>query len=230
MPLYDTSLANNTGGSSVSTDQTFSFTVGTNSNRWLGLWLNVIANSFPISGVTFNAAALTNRREKIHGSESFLRMQLWDIIAPDEGAHNVVIGVTGACRLAWGVVSLYDVHQTTPRGTIADSEGSSTTPSLTVSSASGELVLDGVSPSGTRTLTQDGSQSLNAKIETFDCIGSSREAGAASVAMDWTLDSSDLWIMIGLPLKPAPAGGTPVESWHPPIERQHLQKSEIIAY
>lgn len=208
MPSPDNAIANNTGGSSVSTDQTFSFTVGSSAKRWLGLWLSVIANTFPIGGVTYNGVALTNRQEKIHTGESFLRMQLWDLTGDaniTSGAHNIVITVTGACRLAWAVVSLSDVDESTPRGAIATAEGNSTAPSVTVTSISGELVIDGTTPSGTRTLTQDVSQALEAKVETFDPIGSSSEAGAASVVMSWTMDTAALWLSIGLPLKPPSA-------------------------
>lgn len=221
MPSHNVSLAGNTGGSSVSTDQTIPFTVGANSNRHLTLYLSVIANSFPIGGVTYNGVAMTNRQEKIHGSESFLRMQCWDIVGDASiatGTHDVVINVTGACRLAWTIVSTYDVDPTTPRGSFSTAEGNSTGPSVTVTSASGELVIDGTTPSGTRTLTQDASQSLNDKIETFDCVGSSREAGAGSVVMSWTMDVAALWISIGFPLKPpsAPLSGS-LGQFHPEL-------------
>ena len=105
-------------------------------------------------------------------------------------------------------VSTYTgVDQTTPHGTAATASGTSATASVTVSSATGELVIDCATTSnGALAATVGAGQTQRAN---FGDTGNhlhlgSGEAGAASTVMDWTF-TFDGWGTIGVPLKPASA-------------------------
>jgi hypothetical protein len=98
------------------------------------------------------------------------------------------------------------VHQTTPfSGSHVTASGTSGNPSVTVPSASGELVIDVAG--ALQALTVGGGQTERSNQNNADAglrQGTSEEAGAASVSMDWS--GSGHWAAIGSPLKAA--GGT----------------------
>jgi hypothetical protein len=200
--FLDTGLANNTGGSSVSTDQTIAVTVANNTNRYLGVWIECIAASTGITNVTYHGVGMTQRLDRLSGTDSFTRLQYWDLVNPDTGNNNLVITPSVNERLAWTVRSMYGVHQTTPRGTVVSSDGTSGTASVNATSASGEVVIDGAAVSGANPMTAGGSQTNVYKIDTNDPIGGSQQPGAGTVTMSWTF-SSTTWIIGAVPLKPA---------------------------
>ena len=104
------------------------------------------------------------------------------------------------------VVIVYNgVDQTTPTGTATTNNGSSTTPTVDVSSASGELVVDVVTFGG-GSGTVHASQTQRWLQATATGGGASEEAGGATVTMSWTQNSAD-WTIAAVPLKPAAAGG-----------------------
>lgn len=139
---------------------------------------------------------------------------VYRVVAPASGAQSVVFTASGSFSDgAIEVVSLTGVDQTTPTGTVATAEGSSAAPSVSVTSASGELVVDAVCgffPAGT--VTTDASQTQRVENESWggnDAIAAmSTEAGAASVTMSHTLGSSAEWSIAGVSFKPVSAAST----------------------
>jgi len=146
-------------------------------------------------------------------------VEIWYLKNPTAGAHTITVTADATNRRAGGGAVTYgNVDQTTPFGTPATASGTSTTPSVTVSSASGEIVLDimvSKNSAGGTTPTVDASQTQQFNFKTvtglgmssrLNCAGS-REAGAASVSMDWTLSDSQGWGMIGVAIKETGGGG-----------------------
>ena len=123
---------------------------------------------------------------------------------------------------AAGAVSYTGVNQTTPLGTAASNKGKSTTASVSVSSAAGELVVDAVgrrsdvtsnpiSPGAGQ--TQRWNTHTGANSATNGATGgASEKAGAATVPMSWTWSGSIEWAIAGVSLKPAPDTTPPVRS------------------
>ena len=101
------------------------------------------------------------------------------------------------------------MHQTTTFGTIVTNLGSGTAPTVTVSSATDEIVHDFVAVKDGSSLTVDTSQTerwnLLAAGEADMFGGGSSEAGAASRVMSWSGVGSAEWVIIGVPIKPAAA-------------------------
>lgn len=86
----------------------------------------------------------------------------------------------------------------------------STAPSVVVTSAVGDLVMDVVaSDAASQTFTVGAGQTLdvaqNSLTGTDPRVAASREAGAASVTMSWALSLSDQWLISALSI---PADGT----------------------
>lgn len=199
MPTFDSaSSAAGTGSA------TFSHTVANQANRVLVV--DVLTVNVNISSVVFNSSeTLTLDRRRLHAG-GFPLAERWYYIGPTVTTANIVVtGNAGDVVIGAGR-TYYDVDQTTPITNGTSAEGSSTTPSLTVSSAAGNLVIDMVGAIA-------GSGTVGAgQTERFDLASGggvdmgSEEAGAASVSMDWTLNTSGNWVQLGGSLL-APATG-----------------------
>lgn len=156
-----------------------------------------------VNDVSYNGVPLSLIGKRDNSDLTFVEM--WGLIAPDTGTHDVVINFDGFVNgLSTGKISFNGVHQTTAFGAFASAIGTDAAPSVNVSSAPGELVLDtvnGAAGSAT-TVTADGSQVQRWNI---DATGGSTEPGAASVTMSWTLDFADAWVIGGVSVKPSAA-------------------------
>ena len=92
------------------------------------------------TGVTYNAVALTAITGVSYST--FNRGELFGLIAPATGSNNIVITAASAVGIVGGGVSVTDADQTTGWHNPATASGLSTAPSVAVTSATGELVVD----------------------------------------------------------------------------------------
>lgn len=175
-----------------------------------------------VTSVTYNGVALT--KLGIADNATVVRVSRWYLIAPATGSHSVVVNcdaafISGAAR------SYTVVDQSTPFNANVDgaghayksTTGSSLAPSNTPASATGELVVDAVAHqnSGSTASVGSGQTSRFNTVTTSTtaanntvCYGS-EEAGAASVAMDWTISGATArsWASITSSLRPGTGGG-----------------------
>src|SRR5512136_2166382 len=117
-----------------------------------------------------------------------------------------------------GGISYTGVDQTTPFGAAATAIGNGTAPTVTLSSAVGELVVDtaGIrqNTTGNQTLTAGSGQTqryndVSGTASNSNVRGAgSEKAGAASVTMSWTAASTGAWAIVAAPLKPASSCAT----------------------
>jgi uncharacterized repeat protein (TIGR01451 family) len=135
---------------------------------------------------------------------------LWYLLAPPTGTANVFVALLTPKRVVASAISFTGVNQTTPLGTFVGAAGQSTTASVNVSSAPGELVIDTVTTNGdANNLTANAGQTE--RWDLFSCTGDlnnvrgggSTRAGAASVTMSWTLGASKVWAIGAVAIKPA---------------------------
>ncbi len=192
------SAATASGGAS---SLTFSHTVNSGSNSILVV---EVASSHggasdPVSSVTYGSQTLT-----LAGSASLPNSEttdIWYLLAPTVGTANVVVTLTGSCHFVAGATDYFGVSQTTPWGTLVTATGSaSSTPSVSVASAAGQLVIDSIvdqgdagsiTPSGTGQ-TQLWNQATGTAAG--DALGGgSYQAGASSVTMSWTEGTAHNW-------------------------------------
>ncbi len=167
-----------------------------------------------IASVTYNGANLTLVGTRDNGDSSKSRVEIWSLLAPDIGTHDVVVNVSddGHDGVAIGVMTFTNVDQGTPLGTFASAQGDSSTASATVGSASGELVFGvvAIDNSSNLALTPGSGQAEQWDLFADDKGngGGSTESGAASVTTSWTWGSSDKWVVGGVSIKPAANGST----------------------
>lgn len=137
-------------------------------------------------------------------------VDLWALIAPAASTGNLVAtfsaapfdaGLTG--------VAFTGVHQTVPLGAPVTATGSSASPSVVVSSAADEMVMDGLIIVHNATLTVGANQTArsNATANGFVKRGCSTEPGASSVTMSWSNGSSADWAQFAVAIKPVSSGG-----------------------
>lgn len=196
---------------------TFSHTVGSGSNRILivGVSIDRTSTVSVINTVTYGGTALTNIGNTTSTS-SVMRISLWRLVSPAVGTANVVVTPVGgnSTDFVAGATSYRGVDQTTPLGTFAEATGGSGTPTVNVSSATNELVVDAVAVDGAllgNSISEGAGQTERYNVNTAGLLGGgmigagSTEPGAATVTMSWTQNGlNGRWAIGAVPLKPAP--------------------------
>ena len=199
--------------SSNTSSLTWSHTVGANSNRILIVSISFRDGNVSASSVTYGGAALT-LIGAVNSGGNQNRTEIWYQLAPPTGTASVVINMTASKEVAGASVSYYGVSQSTPLGTYASAgNNGSTTASVSVSSAAGQLVIDTVTTNGdanSLTVTFPASQTQVWNIFTGSGdAGNARgagstQAGSATTTMTWTLGVAKAWSIVAVPLIPAP--------------------------
>lgn len=116
---YDNSFNASYGGSS-GTSKTFSYTVGSGSDRML--FVNVHTDSNVVTGVTYNGVAMT----KVLGFATDFYNTIWALVAPATGANNVVITCSSSVNIIPMAISYSGCDQNTPTITNSGTTASST--------------------------------------------------------------------------------------------------------
>lgn len=165
-------------------------------------------NSATVDDVTYNGVSMTLVTTATSGSRY---AELWRLAGPATGSNTVAVSLsTTEQEVSAGVMSFTGVDQTTPVGTAATATGSGTTPSVAVSSTTGELVVDALAIENAGTLSVGAGQT--SRYNTFGAGGwnkhaGSTEPGAVSTTMSWSDTVGGEWAIIGVPMKPATGGG-----------------------
>lgn len=176
-------------------------------NRFLGVGVAYGAGGGrDLTTCTYNSISLTDIGRAANGN-------LWAhqryLVAPATGSNTIALGFSNNVDVVAGGVSATDVDQSTAIGTQATTTGTTAEPSLSVSSASGDLVWD-VCCFFSGTATADGSQDTRwySTVTTNAKGGSSTESAVgSSTAMDWVTSDSSAWAYAGIAIKAAAEGG-----------------------
>lgn len=201
-----TSSAEGVGVSSL----TWSHTC-TGADRCLVVGVSLYDSAVVVSSVTYAGVAMTSV-----GSASRLnaKMHLWRLIAPATGANNIIVTLDAANDVVGGAESATGVDQTTPLGTFASATGSSTAPTVDVSAAADDLVVDtlGADSGATATVGAGQTQRWNRSGAPIPIGAGSTEPGAATVTMSWTLSAAGAWAIGCAALKAAAAAAPPLRT------------------
>jgi len=172
-------------------------------NRGIFVGCAVVGDVGMVTGVTYNGTALTGLWDVVRSSYN---TSGWFLVNPASGAHDVV--VTFATNTAgWSdqgvfALSFTGVDQSTPLNTPGTANNYSTTPSVTVSTAAGEIIVDTVIAG--RALTEGSNQT---KYLTSDkSVGFSSQSGADGGEMSWS-QTTHHWAIGAVSIKPAAASG-----------------------
>ena len=209
---------------------TGTMTVGSNSNRFL--FVTIVgqgsvsfgtAYGYP-TAVSFNGVSMTEigSAQTIAGpSLSTTTVTYWMLAAPATGAHSFT--VTGSSHddqgQAFNMVadSWYNVNQVTPYGTFSSNSGSGTSLSLTATSVTGHVVVDGVGTyNAGGSLTKGASQTLAARNSSGSSglsVGSSYlTASGSTTPLSWTSGFTGPWGESAMDLIGAPSSSETVSS------------------
>lgn len=185
---------------------TLSHTV-TGSNLYLLVGVSLVGSvGRTVTGITYNGVALSSLGN-IANSVTY-RTELWGLVAPATGAHNVVISTGGpGSTIVAGAISFTGVDQTTPTSGFATATGNSANPAVTVASATGDMVFAGCIDAGGGSISVDQTLRWNLQMLTDTPRGAGSTAtGASSVTTTFT-GSNNLWAALGINLKAAGGGG-----------------------
>ena len=194
------------------------------SDRFLIVGIAHYDSGDSVSGVTYDGVAMTAvpLGATSNGTSYLCFITLYYLIAPNTGTHDIVVSVTGGVfDFGAGATSYTDVHQTTPLGPAATAIGTSTTPSVTVSSAVNEIVFDSLSiiHDGTLSVGADQTQRWNSITPNgYLKYAGSTENGAASTTMSWANSNSQTWAIAAVSIKPVGGGGgssiVPIQAYY----------------
>lgn len=121
------------------------------------------------------------------------------------GTYRVRVRTTGADfhYVVFSAASYQGVHQTVSVGTASTAQGNSTTPSVTVSGATGDMVVGCLYYDDSGTVTPGADQTERWDAGGLGAAGAySDEAGAASVTHSYTINSQE-WVLAAIALKKA---------------------------
>ena len=131
-------------GTSATTHTYTSFTVTAHTNGLLLVGASVNSDTAgENTGCTWGGVALTALDNQRSASSTFSSTYVWYKRAPAAATANIVCSTNNATRMRMTTVSLYDVDQTTTfRDTDKNATASSHTSSLTLTSVSGDWLIE----------------------------------------------------------------------------------------
>ena len=184
---FDASSSGTISGTS-SAQLTWIQNTGSGNNRYLVVGVS-LANT-TVKDVTYGGSAMTLLGSVGPNPYTYL----YGLANPSSGAKVVYVTTNGATNyLIGGATSFTNVAQTNSTGSFVSFAGGSTNPSVTVPSATGEMVVDSLSVNAVgAAVTPGGGQTarwLNPGGTNLSSGGSTKP-GAASVTMSWTTTST----------------------------------------
>ncbi len=188
------------------TNLSWSHTVSAGTNRVLVVELAIDELAANVTSVTYGGVAMT----QIGRGAGNHAVELWALVDPAVGTANVVAAFSSPTAAAGGAAAYNGVNQNNPFGTFVSATGTGTTASVTVTSASGDQVIDvqywdgnpsGGAPGAGQTLRwwQIGGAMIG---------GGTVEAGAPSVVMSGDFFTSTQWEIGAVSMRAAPVVNT----------------------
>ncbi|MFW5857819.1 MAG: hypothetical protein ACOCX4_08075, partial [Planctomycetota bacterium] len=166
----------------------------------------------PVSSVSYNGKPMTLLRAD--EERTGVRSEIWYVVSPDTGTHNIDVVMTAAEDTVCGAVSFTGVDTGDPFNTPTGTTGRAWGGSVSVTSAADELVVDVIAfRGGDGNVAAGGGQTEQYTGESgtggWDIEGGcSTEAGAASVTMSWSFSARDRYALTAVSIRPPPAGRT----------------------
>ena len=197
LAVMDISLIAVDSSSSGSTDNSAIITVAhttSGENRLMLVGISGELDGETVDSVTYNGIALTLVEAEENVVSLDASVQIWQMVAPVTGTHNVVVNLSGGGHngVVVGVTTFTEVNQTNPILAVITESGDSATPSVTLPSASDELVFGVVSVhSGSGVIPISGQREVWDVAAGHISGSGSVMGGAASVTSSWSTADKD---------------------------------------
>jgi hypothetical protein len=208
-PVAGTACATHTD---VATTVSYPCTIAAGSNRAVIVAI-VTEVGRTVSNLTFAGSALTSVGS-VTGANNMHQMAMYRQVNPPTGSQNLAYDFSPEGYTFGLTAPFTNVHQTTPVDTAATntSVGPVSTTTVTVTSATGDLVVDSVfwgfgDCGGPPFVPGAGQTALVIDQTPGVASGMSTKAGAASAEMTWTCYIPDEYVAIGVSINPVPAAG-----------------------
>ena len=160
-----------------------------------------------ITSATFDGAAMTLLESHAYSVDTPQQCAIFGLAVGNKAAGTYTISVSASSGAEFnGISSAFNnVHQSISTGGATSAEGVGTDVSVTVSSATGETVVDHVNSYSNASWTVGSNQTAIYTDTTGLTDGaSSYEVGASSVIMSWTKSNAATpWIICAVALKPS---------------------------
>ncbi len=184
--------------------QSFSFShTSTGSNRLLVVSVYCDNGDRDVTNVSYGGTNLDHLTTIIH-SGGKPRIEVWYLTAPETGSNTILVSLAeGADKCAIGAISYTGVNQTNPIQGTTTTQGYSTSPSVTISTETGDLVQDAMasisdgSPSVGLGQTQRYNMEMGGPGVSSHYGTASTKEWATSVTMNWSLTESKEWVIVG---------------------------------
>lgn len=183
--------------------------IGTCDHSLLLAWVAWYDAVVPITGVAASAGAMSFVGGQTLDNGAY-RLELWQITGAASGQVVTATFNGDAVSATIRAISYCEVDQVTPLDTAVSATNviGGGVPTLTVTSAVGDLVIDGIMTVNLWTVAADASQTERGAPQyqhaDYEALATSEETGAASVSMDWawTNGSAEYWSLIGVSVNP----------------------------
>jgi hypothetical protein len=219
MPPAITSSA--TGFANASTLNTGSITVASGQKLVVGVC--TAANTATVTSVTFNSGAQALSYVTRQTLSTTCNVEYWEITAPSAGTGTVTVNISAAVQFC-AIAAIVDSADSGAgyRDAATTSSGTSTTPSLTITSATNDLAVAFI---GNRNTNSTWTPSDSEVTVVTTGTGTSHQrlsmlygAGAASVTLDGVYGGSRDWCCVGTNINQVPTGSdTPISALRPSL-------------
>jgi hypothetical protein len=201
---------------SADTSLSWTHTTALGSSRILVAGVSYHSDAAIISGITYNGDAMTHIRASTNTSPSpDGRVEMWYLVNPDTGTNSVSVTFSAnVTQKVGGAVSLMGARQSSQPDNSNDANGTSTTPSVSVTTiADNAWIIDAfgvyqasVTQTAGASQTERWSENISA---TLDLTGAGSTEGPVTTpgatTMDWTIGASEYWSTIAVSIAPATA-------------------------
>ena len=189
----------------------FSHTVAAGTDMFLMVSVAAHSSSADLripSGVTYNSVSMTQVGSTV--TTGNFSLSVWRLTGPATGSNTVAVtfsGTPGTNNVATAANSFYGVDQSTPLGTPATANSASTSPTVDVGTAIGDLAYDAMLESGGSgaSNTAGSGQTERYDVDSGTAIGaagSHETAAGTTTTMSWGLGTSATWATLGVAIKP----------------------------
>lgn len=185
----------------TATSLTFSHNCVSNASLAVGVATN---NATGATGVTYNGVAMT--LELSNPIPALDTVEVWKLDAPASGANNVVVTCATSRDIIASGVSVTGAYLADCSLANAESEGSSTAPSVAVTSVAGDLVMSYCVSDSAVTHAPGANETERADVTSPSGLRASlttKDPTGASETMSRTLGATEAWGIVAMSFRAA---------------------------